>query len=115
MTLTVYEKQLIKFLDTAFPGENAGAVTERLIRMGVVDTVRCKVLVVREFVYDLVRSGSGKVAAMSIAADKFCCSYEYVRKCMYYYKDVNFAVSEAVAGPRPSARCVQSRPAEQIG
>lgn len=92
MTLTVYQKQLINFVDNAFPGENAGEVVERLIRMGVVDTVRCKILVVREFVDGLVRKGSGKVDAMYIAAEKFCCSYEYVRKCMYYYKDVNLAV-----------------------
>lgn len=92
MNLTVYEKQLIKSLDRVFPGENAGEVAERLIRMGVVDTVKCKVLVVREFVDDMVRKGSGKVDAMYVAAEKFCCSYEYVRKCMYYYKDINFAV-----------------------
>lgn len=22
---------------------------------------------------------------------KFACSYEYIRKCMYYYKDINLA------------------------
>lgn len=30
-----------------------------------------------------------KVEAMYDAAERFCCSYEYVRKCMYYYKEIN--------------------------
>ena len=85
MTLTVYDKQLIGEVERMFP------VVERLIRMGVVDTVRCKILVVREYVNELVGRGTGKVDAMYMAAEKFCCSYEYVRKCMYYYKEVNLA------------------------
>lgn len=87
--MTVYDRQLIRSVERMFPGQGAGAVVEKLICMGVVDTVRCKVLVVREYVGELVRGGAGKVAAMYMAAEKFCCSYEYVRKCMYYYKDVN--------------------------
>ena len=66
-------------------------MVESLIRMGVVVTVWFKILVVREFVIDLVGRGTGKVDAMYMAAEKFCCSYEYVRKCMYYYKEVNLA------------------------
>mgnify|MGYP007081677823 FL=1 len=48
-------------------------------------------MVVREYVNELVGRGTGKVDAMYMAAEKFCCSYEYVRKCMYYYKEVNLA------------------------
>ena len=91
MTLTVYDKQLIGEVERMFPDHHAGEVVERLIRMGVVDTVRCKILVVREYVNELVGRGTGKVDAMYMAAEKFCCSYEYVRKCMYYYKEVNLA------------------------
>lgn len=87
--LTVYEKQLIESLGRIFPESGTRPIVEKLIHMGVVDTSKCKVLVVREHVYQLVRQGSGKVDAMYAAADKFCCSYEYVRKCMYYYKEVN--------------------------
>lgn len=47
MTLTVYDKQLIGEVERMFPDHHAGEVVERLIRMGVVDTVRCKILVVR--------------------------------------------------------------------
>ena len=91
MTLTVYDKQLIGEVERMFPDHHAGEVVERLIRMGVVDTVRCKILVVREYVNELVGRGTGKVDAMYMAAEKFCCSYEYVRKCMCYYKEVNLA------------------------
>lgn len=89
MMLNVYDKQLVNSIETMFPGDNTAEVVRQLIRMGVVDTVRCKILVVRSFVDELVHQGNGKVDAMYIAAEKFCCSYEYVRKCMYYYKDVN--------------------------
>lgn len=90
MVLTVYDKRLIEAVDGMMPQvTRAGEVVERLIRMGVVDTVKCKVMVVREYVEGLVRGGMGKVDAMYEASEKFCCSYDYVRKCMYYYKDVN--------------------------
>ena len=64
MTLTVYDKQLIGEVERMFPDHHAGEVVERLIRMGVVDTVRCKILVVREYVNELVGRGTGKVDAM---------------------------------------------------
>ena len=89
MKLTVYEKQLVAVLEDSFPGEETGPIVEQLIRMGVVDSMRCKIMVVREYVNGLVKGGQGKVDSMYIAAERFCCSYEYVRKCMYYYKDVN--------------------------
>ena len=57
--------------------------------MGVVDHTRCKVLAIRRWVEEAVRQGSRKVDAMYQAAEEFACSYEYVRKCMYYYTDVN--------------------------
>lgn len=92
MTLTIYDKELIASLQKMFPeNEDTAALVEKLIRMGVVDNVRCKILAVRTFVYELVKCGGGKVDSMYVAAEKFCCSYEYVRKCMYYYKDVDIA------------------------
>ena len=69
MTLTVYDKQLIGEVERMFPDHHAGEVVERLIRMGVVDTVRCKILVVREYVNELVGRGTGKVDAMYMAAE----------------------------------------------
>lgn len=88
--MTVYDRQLIDALAKMYPLEGTAELVERLIEMGVVDTTRCKVLVVREYVHELVKQGNGKVDAMYMAAEKFCSSYEYVRKCMYYYKNVNF-------------------------
>lgn len=87
--LTIYEKQFIDSVARALPSPGTAELVRQLIGMGVVDTTRCKVLVVREHVHDLVKCGMGKVDAMYEAAERFCCSYEYVRKCMYYYKDVN--------------------------
>lgn len=89
MKLNIYEKQLVESVGRLFPASDTASLVETLIRMGVVDTTRCKVLVVREHVHELVKEGFGKVDAMYAAAERFCCSYEYVRKCMYYYRDVN--------------------------
>ena len=80
--LNVYDRQLIAAMQRLYPDEACvESLVERLIRIGVVDTVRCKVLVIRQYVEERVRSGARK--------DRFCCSYEYVRKCMYYYKEIN--------------------------
>lgn len=88
MIMTVFDKHLIECMSRMFPGGDAGAVTERLIRMGVVSATRCKALAIRDYVEKAVKEGSAKVNAMYRAADHFRCSYEYVRKCIYYYKDV---------------------------
>jgi hypothetical protein len=64
-------------------------LVEELCRIGVVDHTLCKVFAVRKFVDEQVKSGVGKVDAMWAASDHFCATYEYVRKCMYYYNDIN--------------------------
>ena len=87
--MTVYEKELATIVEKRFAGLSGGQLLEELINMGVVDYSRCKVLAVREYVASLVKRGHRKVDSMWIAAEKFCCSYEYVRKCIYYYKDIN--------------------------
>ncbi len=87
--MTVYEKYLSEVVASNFPSLSCGELLEKLIEIGVVDFTRCKVLAVRRFVDDCMRGGMKKIDAMWDAAEKFCCSYEYVRKCMYYYKDVN--------------------------
>ncbi len=89
MRLNIYDKQLISSVESLWPDMDTAELVEKLINIGVVDTVRCKILVVREYVEKTVSGGCGKVDAMYMAAEKFCCSYEYVRKCMYYYKDIN--------------------------
>lgn len=61
----------------------------KLCETGVIDHTRCKVLAVRRTVDQLVKRPMAKVDAMQQAADQCCVSYEYVRKCMYHYNDVN--------------------------
>ncbi len=87
--LTIYEKELARIVAEKFSDLPLDSLIERLCTMGVVDHTQCKVLAVRTFVDSLVRGGAGKIDAMWQAAEHFCATYEYVRKCMYYYKDVN--------------------------
>jgi hypothetical protein len=89
MRLTRYEKELVRIVADRFPRHSPARLVEELCRMGIIDHTLCKVMAVRRWVAEAVRRGSGKVAAMCLAADHFCVTDEYVRKCIYYYKDVN--------------------------
>jgi hypothetical protein len=89
MNLTRYEKELVRIIADRFPRHSPARLVEELCRMGVIDHTLCKVMAVRRWVNGAVCRGNGKVAAMHLAANHFCVTYEYVRKCMYYYKDVN--------------------------
>lgn len=84
----------------------AGEMLEALLRSGVIDFGRCKVAAVREFVEAEVRRGEMKMEAMFEAAERFACSYDYVRKCIYYYKNVAFD------RPRPAADQARERSRE---
>ena len=59
-----------------------------LCRVGVIDSALVKVLVIREYVQELMTAGESKLNAMWRATEIFACTYEYVRKCVYYYKDI---------------------------
>ncbi len=87
--MTLYEKELARIVGERYGNLTAGQLIEELCRIGVVDYTRCKVLAVRRRVEEMVRGGHKKVDAMWLAAEQFCATYEYVRKCMYYYTDVN--------------------------
>ncbi len=87
--MTLYEKQLVKIIDAHYGELNTKNLLEKLIKMGVVDYTRCKILAVRNVVDEMVKKGMKKSDAMWSAAEQFACSYEYIRKCMYYYTDVN--------------------------
>lgn len=87
--MTIYEKELQRIVETRFGNLKTGELVKKLIEMGVVDFFRCKVLAVREYVEERLRAGTKKCDAMWEASEKFACSYEYVRKCVYYYNDVN--------------------------
>ena len=89
--MTIYQKELKQQIKELHPDLDNGELLDLLFEMGVVDPTRCKVLAVRRWVEKAVHRGSRKVDAMYQAAEEFACSYEYVRKCMYYYTDVNLA------------------------
>ena len=86
---TVHEKELARIVEQRYGHLPVAEIVIELCQMGVVDHVKCKVLAIRRWVEACVDQGAGKVDAMWMAADKFCCTYEYVRKCLYYYKDIN--------------------------
>lgn len=86
---TSYQKHLCEVVSQRFGTLSAQQLLDKLFEMGVVDFTRCKVLAVRQFVEEILKGGAKKVDAMWRAAEYFGCSYEYVRKCMYYYVDVN--------------------------
>jgi hypothetical protein len=87
--LTRYEKELVRLVALRYGNLSPAALVEELCRAGVIDYTRCKVLAVRRWVDEAVKRGDGRVEAMVFAAEYFCATFEYVRKCMYYHKDVN--------------------------
>lgn len=87
--MTTYEKYLTEIVSSQFSGLTNEELLHKLIQIGVVDFTLCKVLAIREYVGDCMKNDMKKIDAMWEAAEKFACSYEYVRKCMYYYTDVN--------------------------
>lgn len=87
--MTTYEKELVQIVQNKYSKCSNSELMEKLISMGVVDFSRCKVLSVREHVGEKIKQGAKKTDAMWQAAERFSCSYEYIRKCMYYYTDVN--------------------------
>lgn len=87
--MTIYFKELLERIDRRYGKLPPDRFAQKLFEIGVIDHTLCKVLSVREYVDSLVASGEKKIDAMWLAAEKFCCTYEYVRKCVYYYTDVN--------------------------
>jgi hypothetical protein len=87
--MTRYQKELAQAVATRYGELSTVRLVEELCRIGVVDHTLCKVFIVRRYVDELVKGGTGKVDAMWAASDRFCATYEYIRKCMYYYNDIN--------------------------
>ncbi len=87
--MTLYLRELLDKISAHYGGLGSGEMADKLFEIGVIDHTLCKVLVVREYVADKIKAGEKKIDAMWEAAEHFCCTYEYVRKCVYYYTDVN--------------------------
>ncbi len=84
--MTVYDKMLIEKLCPEEEEMTPQALMESLLKRNLLDQKRCRALLVRDFVDESVRKGSTKIDAMYEAADRFCCSYDSIRKYVYYYK-----------------------------
>ncbi len=102
--MTVYEKKLKEIISEEFAGEAGERIIDFLFKAGIIDYTLAKVLVIREYIRRELESGETKLNAMWNATEIFACSYEYVRKCMYYYKDINIGggASEFVHRPAPA-------------
>lgn len=85
-----HQRLLVDALVERYGGLPPEKLLVKLCETGVIDQTRCKILAVRRRVDELYRRGGPKLDAMSRAAEEFCVTYEYVRKCVYNYRDVNF-------------------------
>ena len=89
MELTLYQREVARIVARRFKKPPPEMLVAELCRMGLIDHTTCKVLAVRTWVAEATDSGVGKIDAMWMASEKFCTSYEYIRKCIYYYRDIN--------------------------
>lgn len=89
--MTVYIRELINMINQEYGNLNPQEITHKLFEIGVIDHTLCKVLAVRKYVEEEINKGDKKIDAMWKASEKFSCTYEYVRKCVYYYTDVNIS------------------------
>ena len=89
--MTIYQKELLALVEQHYGTLSPEALCERLFEIGVLDHTLCKVLAGREYVAQAIAHGTRKVDAMWQASEHFCCTYEYIRKCVYYYTDVNLS------------------------
>ena len=88
--MTLYQKRLHEIVRSQCMHPEEGCdLVDRLFKVGVIDSTLVKVLVIREYVEQLMRKGESELNAMWMATEIFACTYEYVRKCIYYYKDIN--------------------------
>lgn len=96
--MTIYQRKLEETIRKKCQTSTLSETIELLFNLGVIDNTLIKVLVIREYVNEKVKTGISKLDAMWQATEAFACSYEYVRKCLYYYKDINVdnAVSKSV-------------------
>ncbi|MFI3331305.1 MAG: hypothetical protein R3Y38_05825 [Rikenellaceae bacterium] len=88
--MVAYERELKKILAGKCEDESLNVIIDTLFKIGVIDYSQCKALCIRKWCKEKVAEGMGIVDAMWEATEIFACSYEYARKCIYYYKDLGF-------------------------
>ncbi|MCL1943575.1 MAG: hypothetical protein FWF54_08550 [Candidatus Azobacteroides sp.] len=86
--ITSIEKKFVEIYRQKHP-ESEEKTIFALMENNLIDFRTCKIALIRYFVHDCVKRGCGKREAMRLIADDMACSYEYVRKVMYYYNDIN--------------------------
>jgi len=81
-------KKYLDVLKFGCKGKSASEVIDMLHENGMIDTMLLKVAVIRVWIATREKDGAKRVDAMFEAAAVFECTYEFVRKCIYYYKDI---------------------------
>lgn len=81
-------KQCKQVLKETYHDFTTEEVIDKLIENQLVDCTRVQMACMRKRVMELVEKGNKKIDSMYRVADDFCCSYENVRKAVYYYTDV---------------------------
>ena len=75
---------ILKTLAKECGTSSARATINQLVRIGVLSPARARAWVIRQRVEEMYAMGERKTKAMEIVAQQMCCSYEHVRKCVYY-------------------------------
>lgn len=82
------KEKLTEYLTSIIRGYSPEQAVEILGDRGILDYTLLKVQLVRDYVKTQTESGISRVDAMWAASDYFKVTYEYVRKCIYYYNDL---------------------------
>ncbi|MDY3978996.1 MAG: hypothetical protein SOZ00_03150 [Tidjanibacter sp.] len=84
MTTTIYDRALDLAVEERCAGMTPAEMISTLREMNLLDPTRCKAFLAKEMVTALTDGGMTKIEAMYTAAEHFCCSYECIRKYVYY-------------------------------
>lgn len=86
--MTSLEKRFIEVFKNKHPQCDENTV-KLLLESNFIDFRTMKIALTRHYVEECVKRGCGKREAMMLVANDLATSYEYVKKAMYYYNDVN--------------------------
>ena len=86
--ITSIERKFVEIYTKKHPNAQENTIFA-LIESKLIDFRTCKIALIRHFVDDCVKKGCGKREAMRLVANDMACSYEYVKKAMYYFNDIN--------------------------
>jgi len=84
MIQTIYDRALRRTIACRTAGLTPSEVIETLQSLNLLSPARCKAFLAKERVAELMAEGMTKIDAMFQTAEEFCCSYECIRKYIYY-------------------------------